>query len=278
MKSGTYRPRRAPWLRCIYRLRFMLRPRRAPWLRRATALVAAGRAVGLAAGLAIGLAGCNDSGGDAATTTVYAGRVLDYSPVTTGVTGGIYDESKILAAPDGSTEVTSLGFEISASPAAVGGSITVGLGESSAPYCLEDGDGDDLVIYENVFATTDSSGTVNFTEAAFVEVSEDNTTFYRFSATYPAADAALVGDPGSYGGMAGISVGGDGFDLADVIAAHGLAGDFSPCYVRIVDGGTLVPDYDSDGELSDATTQNGSGADIDAVEGVFAVSTPGLSP
>ena len=265
----------SPWLRSAIRLRRGAAPL-APVLR-----VAMEMALVLAVPLAVslGLGGCSKSSdGGTATTTAYAGRVLDYSPVTTGVTGGIFDEANILDAPDGATQVTSLGFETGASPAAVGGSITVGFGEASAPYCLVDGTGDDLVVYENVFATTDSSGTVNFTEAAFLEVSEDNATFYRFTATYPTADAALVGDPGAYGGMAGISVDGDGFDLADLIADHGLSAEFSPCYVRLVDGGTLVPDYDSDGELSDASTQNGSGADIDAVEVLFAVSAPGLSP
>ena len=62
------------------------------------------------------------------------------------------------------------------------------------------------------------------------------------------------------------------------LAAHGLAASFNACYLRIVDGGTLVPDYDSDGELSTSSTQNGSGADIDAVEGLNTLSAAGLSP
>ncbi len=75
-----------------------------------------------------------------------------------------------------------------------------------------------------------------------------------------------------------LSVGGDGFDLTDLIADHGLSGDFAPCYVRIVDGGTIVPDYDANGELASPATQNGSGADIDAVESLYSVLSAGLSP
>lgn len=235
-------------------------------------------AVAAALALMLGLAACSDSGSGGRTEPVYADRVVDYSPVTTGVTGGIFEQSNVLGEPDGATQVTSLGYEMGASPAAVGGSISVGLGEGTSRSCMQDGAGDDLIVHENVFALTDSNGAANFSEAVFVEVSQDNTTFYRFAATYPAADATLVGDPASYNGMAGISVGGDGFDLANVTATHGLPAGFSPCYVRIVDGGTTVPDYDSHGELSDPSTQNGSGADIDAVEALYPVFASGLSP
>jgi hypothetical protein len=73
-------------------------------------------------------------------------------------------------------------------------------------------------------------------------------------------------------------VDGDGFDLGGVISANGLPATFSACYVRIVDGGTEVPDYDSHGELAAPATQDGSGADIDAVQALHATAAPGLSP
>ena len=225
--------------------------------------------------LAAGLAACGGGGG-APAVPVFANRVVAYAPEMTGVMGGIFVEANILGAPDGTTEVTSLGYDPAAAPARPGGSITVGMGAQADPFCIVDGAGDDFVVTENVFALVDSSGDANFSEAAYVEVSEDNSTFFRFAAVFPAADAALVGKPAAYSGLAGINVDGDGFDLGGVISANGLPATFSACYVRIVDGGTEVPDYDSHGELAAPATQDGSGADIDAVQALHAAAAPGL--
>ena len=159
----------------------------------------------------------------------------------------------------------------------LGGSITVGFGaaDDSLRYCIQNGEGVDFTVHENPFSFSDSTGDVNYTDAAYVEVSEDNEIFYRFPATFPAADASLVGKPESYANMAGITVGGDGFDLTDLIAGHGLPSGFTPCYVRIVDGGADVPDYSSSGILADNSP---SGADIGAVEALYSVLSTGLSP
>ena len=227
--------------------------------------------------LAAWLAGCADSSNPPSTTTVtYANRVLDYSPeIPSGETlgAGFYDSSRIVGSSLGSLDVVSLGSD-SNGP---GGSITVGLGadDDSLRYCIQNGEGADFIVHENPFSFSDSTGDANFTDAAYVEVSEDSETYYRFSATFPAADASLVGKPESYANMAGITVGGDGFDLTDLITDHSLSGGFTPCYVRIVDGGADVPDYSSSGILADNSP---SGADIAAVESLYSILSAGLSP
>lgn len=202
---------------------------------------------------------------------VYADRVLagSYLPeVPMGSTKGegYYVEASILGQPEGSLHVTSMGDD----GAIAGGEITVGFGDGTDRYCITNGGGvnTDFIIHENPLSFNDGGATdVNYTEAAYVEVSQDGATYYRFPVTFPdpaAIDLAdLVGLPANYSGLAGINVGGDAFDLTDVIAAFSLGAAFEGCYVRIVDAGTEVPDYDSSGLYM---LPNGSGADIDAVE------------
>jgi len=211
-----------------------------------------------------------------------ANRVVAYTPeLPDGQTlgSGFYEPSAVLGFPAGSLSVVSLGDD----GTGPGGSITVGLGTAMENHCIVDEPGVDFVVYENPFAFTDDTGEVVFTEAAYVEVSEDNVTFHRFAPDFPdpmltdAELAPLVGQTSEFSNLAGITPGGDLFDLADVIAANAgvLDSTFQACYVRIVDGGTEVPDYDAYGQYG---TQDPSGADIDAVEALHWVAAPGLTP
>ena len=130
----------------------------------------------------------------------------------------------------GSLDVLSLG---------VGGSIVVELGCAAS-----DGDGVDLVVYENAFVVgapdTDTGASTHFVEVADVAVSADGVTFVAFACDKPAS--TLAHDDGIDGcaGMATVAAGatgvfpddgGDGFDLATV----GLA---EARFVRITDRST----------------------------------------
>ncbi len=230
--------------------------------------------------LIVAVQACGGDGGTppagSQATGVFANRVIDYSPeLPAGETIGqaFYDPASTLGEPGGTLDVTSLGDD----KAGAGGSITVVFGQedNNARHCIVDGIGADLAVYENPFAFSDSSGPVNFTEAAYVEVSQDDIVYFRFPRTFPPADPALVGNPAEFSNLAGINVGGDSFELAEIIIANSLDGTFKACYVRIVDAGLEVPDYDSDGELA---TNSLSGADIDAVEALNFEPAPDFAP
>jgi len=230
--------------------------------------------------LALLLAGC---GGDPATPGIMGNRVIGYAPVVaSGVTAAqwpwFFDDALALGPPGGTLDVVSLGYDPTQA-SALGGSLTLGLGtagDATARACAVDGPGDDLAVYENAFVTTNPATSLagTYTEVATVEVSADNNTWYLFP---PTDDTAMdpVG-PARYANLAGVTPtdqGGDRFDLAALIAAHGLPADFRACYVRLTDGGTLYPDYgNSQSDLYD------SGADIDAVEALNSVDAPGLTP
>lgn len=114
----------------------------------------------------------------------------------------------------GSLDVVSLGC---------GGQITLAFD----PPGIIDGPGEDFVVYENPFATGDTS----FAEPARVLVSEDGEVWLPFGCTLTgAADWPPQGCAGVdpvFEGKDGF-VGGDGFDLADVGLEHAR-------YVRLVD-------------------------------------------
>ncbi len=141
----------------------------------------------------------------------------------------------------GSMDVVSLGC---------GGSITLAFD----PPGIVDGPGDDLIVFENPFATADTT----FAEPARVLVSDDGEDWRAFA-------CALTG-AGDWPpqGCAGVTPvissedtfeGGDGFDLADVGLQHAR-------YVRLVDVSSAFYGHEN------WCTQEAGGFDLDAVEAV----------
>jgi hypothetical protein len=121
-----------------------------------------------------------------------------------------------LGPPGGTLDTVSLGYDKAAlDPTALGGSLTLGLGaadDAGTRACVEDRPGDDFVVYENPFVTTNpDTGLEGFyTEVATVEVSADNSIWYRFP---PGDDPGMDPvDPARYTGFAGVTplaLGGD---------------------------------------------------------------------
>lgn len=144
-------------------------------------------------------------------------------------------------AAGGSVDVLSLGC---------GGQITLAFD----PPGIVDGPGDDLVVYENPFATGDTT----FAEPARVLVSDDGEVWRAFGCVLTGA-----GDwpPEGCAGVTPVSPGGDGFfggdafDLADVGLSHAR-------YVRLVD--VSIAYFGSDMWC----TGGPGGFDLDAVEAV----------
>ncbi|MGA0867582.1 MAG: hypothetical protein ACO3UM_01490 [Planctomycetota bacterium] len=132
--------------------------------------------------------------------------------------GGIFAPANALGRPDG--RVHTLG---------IGGFLTLGF---DVP--IVDGPGADLVVVENAFRSF-AAPWMTFAEVCFVEVSTDGMHFARFPAQYtgPQVDPGAFAfvHTGDYAGLGGVaaadvaaepanlaSFGGDGFDLADLIA------------------------------------------------------------
>jgi hypothetical protein len=151
------------------------------------------------------------------------------------------------AVGSGGMDVASLGC---------GGAITLAFD----PPGIVDGDGVDLVVFENAFAV----GEQTFAEPARVLVSEDGTAWHEFACapagdgTWPpdgcagvepvlATDAAEALDPGRSGG--------DAFDLADVGLDHAR-------FVRLVD--VTLEHYGEDEWCAGAA----GGFDLDAVAAI----------
>lgn len=145
----------------------------------------------------------------------------------------------VLNEAGGSLDVVSLGCE---------GVITLAFD----PPGIVDGPGDDLVVYENPFATGDTT----FAEPARVLVSDDGQDWRAFGCELTgAADWPPQGCAGVTPVIAegdGFT-GGDAFDLADVALSHAR-------YVRIVD--VSVAYFGTDAWC----TGGAGGFDLDAVE------------
>lgn len=230
-----------------------------------------------------GGAGASSGGGCSSFNGPFADRVIDYSTMnpygaTVGDWAFFFQEDTLIGAPGCVFDVASLGYD-PGGVNALGGSTTLGLGTggaTSTPVCIIDGVGDDFAVFENPFVHTDpGSGTVGTNnEVVLVEVSEDNINWYDFP---PDVDPefALV-EREHYINLAGVTPtaeGGDRFDLADAIAAHGLLANFRACYLRLSDGGTQWDDY--------GNTQSdlfASGADIDAVQALNYETDSSLTP
>jgi len=144
----------------------------------------------------------------------------------------------------GSTDVVSLGND---------GRIVVSFDDNA----VVDGEGDDLVIYENAFL----SGTLVFAELAFVEVSADGKTWFAFPYDAETGEGLAGQEPVISSAENGLDPldpesGGDRFDLADI----GL--EFVR-FVRITDAGAAI---DDPGNHSFAGTKGGF--DLDAAAAI----------
>lgn len=189
----------------------------------------------------------------AAAADPWLDRVRTFEPGKASGFGADQLPGIVLGPPEGlgdgqgSVDVVSLGN---------GGRITVSFDDNA----VVDGDGDDLVIYENPFY----GGSLLFTELAFVEVSQDGRVWTQM----PWHADTLEGLAGQTPVMANSSngldpldpaSGGDRFDLAD-------AGLDYVRFVRLTDAGALVPDP---GNASFPGTKGGF--DLDAAGAIHSV-------
>jgi len=212
----------------------------------------------------------------------YAIQVVECALAENGGFGEEYLPDNITGPPSGRG-----GFAPQSSPRELlslgdGGYVVLKLGRK-----VVDGEGPDLVVFENPFYCSDDEDCL-FTEVAVVEVSQDGELWHRFPFDYePTGDEPWT-NPNSYTGLAGVNPvyatcsaddfidpldpevsGGDLFDLADV----GLKW---AAYVRIVDAGNDETNpgsqiADGDGDLLDDAGNHGfsspptAGFDLDAV-------------
>ncbi|HEY4220490.1 MAG TPA: cell surface protein [Myxococcota bacterium] len=191
------------------------------------------RALALALGTAAftaftACAGAPDAG--PASTSPFAVRVVSFTPGTGAGFGADKMPGVVLGPPlggvssSGSLDVVSLG---------TGGSIVLEMGED-----IVDGDGVDLIVFENPFLT--AGGVAADPEAGEVAVSLDGAAFTAFPCAkadpapngcagfgaVTASDASTATDPALAGG--------DDFDLATIGVARAR-------FVRIVDQGNAGP-------------------------------------
>jgi len=193
--------------------------------------------------------------------------------------GGIFQPGNALGAPDGGSNVHSLGIQ---------GSLTLGFSTA-----ITNGPGADLIISENPFRSTSNIG-LSFAEVCYVEVSTDGVHFARFPSRYygPMVSPGPFGfvPIGLYSGLAGmtptlatdpsvdardvVDAGGDAFDLQDLanhpLVTSGLVVLNLINQVRLIDVENGV-DVDSTGT---PIYDPGSGsADIDAVTAIHQINT-----
>lgn len=190
-----------------------------------------------------GCGGPLDSG--AQEDSPFAVEVVSYEA---GVNAGFGQERMpdvVLGAPRGgqtaagSTDVLSLG---------IGGAIVLRLGRA-----IVDGDGPDLIVFENAFLV---GGTQVFAEPGEVSVSADGVSFETFPCTPDAeipngcagVTPVLAGDLVDVDATNPLTAGGDAFDLADVGLPRAL-------FVRVIDKG-------------DGGAAPSAGFDLDAVASV----------
>ncbi len=217
--------------------------------------------------------GCNGFGWTKLTPTTFAGAagttgspaVAKDDPRITAWASGIAevvrgdnlteewkDTDKALGPAEGNaTAVVSLGD---------GGSITLTFDEP-----LTDGDGPDIVVFENSFSD-------DFLELAFVEVSSDGVTFVRFGATYlgtePVSEYGTL-DPALIDGLAGKYRAGWGvpFDLATLAGKDATVNLSAVTHVRVVDvrGDGSMTDNGGRPIYDPCPTHESAGFDLDAV-------------
>ncbi len=220
---------------------------------------------------AVGTAGCQAiEGNDARFVEWATGAALQRGPMQ-------IDKPELGLASFGSAESTLgrawEGGTMGVASLGDGGSATLTFDRPIA-----NGEGYDFAVFENSFSDT-------FLELAFVEVSSDGSSFFRFPSISLTDTARQVGgfgdlDPTNLHNLAGKYRGGWGtpFDLSDLVGASPLLDVNAVRYVRLVDVvGSVDPRYgsvDSLGNLVNdpwATPFASSGFDLDAV-GVLNVS------
>jgi hypothetical protein len=195
----------------------------------------------LAATLAL-LAACSepDTGGDP-----YADELVDFTPGPGASFGHERLPDIVLGPPGGSLDVATLGCE---------GEIVLGFDEP-----IVDGEGPDLIVFENAFATS-------FPEPGEVAVSEDGETWLSFACD----PVALVGCAGMTptqpdaleGALDPARTGGDAFDLAVLPGAPTQV-----WYVRIRDRSRAY--WTAQGmDYCDPGQMGAGGFDLDAIAAV----------
>lgn len=190
------------------------------------------------------------SPGTAIASDPWLDRVRAFEPGTSAGFGAGELPAIVLGIPEGagtmqgSVDVVSLGN---------GGRIVVSFDDNA----VVDGEGDDLVVFENPFY----GGSLLFTELAFVEVSSDGKNWVQFPFDAQTGEGLAGREPVLASSSNGLdpldeSSGGDRFDLADV----GL--DFVR-YLRLTDAGDQI---DDPGNHSFAGTKGGF--DLDAAAAI----------
>jgi hypothetical protein len=143
---------------------------------------------------------------------------------------------------------------------------------------IRNGEGADFAVFENTFFSPANQDVFAFCEFAFVEVSSDGESFFRFPAisaqqTESQINGFATVDINMYNNLAGMHSAGYGtlFDLQELDGTEGLNTD-SITHIRIIDVvGSINQDYgsvDSNGVLINdpyPTAWESGGFDLDAV-------------
>jgi hypothetical protein len=158
-----------------------------------------------------------------------------------------------------------------------GGSIVLAFRDN----LVRNGPGTDLIVFENPFYAGGSPLNV-YSEVAFVEVSQDGDTFFRFGNDYD-PEGTPINNPVNWSGFAGVhpvlSNSGNGIDPTDPDVAGGDQFDLEELglewirYVRIIDTNeppNSAEDDDGD-EIYDPGMPSGTtaGFDLDAIAAVY---------
>lgn len=215
----------------------------------------------------------------------YADAVIEFLPGAGAGFGQDEFPEIVLGAPQGTgemsggTDVLSLGD---------GGSITLEFVDNR----VINGDGPDFIVFENAFYAGGNPENT-FAEVAFVEVSADGETFYRFPNDYD-PEGTPINKPTNWSGFAGVhpclSHPDNGIDPTDPLVAGGDAFDLDDVgldeirFVRIIDTGegeTVAHDDDGD-EIYDPGMPGEpyAGSDLDAIAAVYSIeiATPTPTP
>jgi hypothetical protein len=229
------------------------------------------------------LAGCRDSGkpaNRAPPLEVFADRVISNSLVGVANWPVPPDPNRAKGPPGGPTDSVFLGFDPTGTAIPALGQIVLGWGAGGTPYCVNDGNGPEFIVYSGVTSVPDAKvAQASAIQVMTIEVSSDNQTWFPFPITGVQLNLS-PDDPLRYSsGIAGVhptlgrgasATGGDPLDLSYIT---NLPLDFEACYIRITDGGSAIPDYGN----AQTDPLNLGGA-VDAVRLLSPHPRPGLTP